>query len=144
MYREQVMTALFNLVSGAYTFKSFERRLVMPSKTKAFPALFLISTAETFEPRPARQLPPKQLIDVQVWVYTDGGKDPDVAPEIELNNALDALERALAPSIMAGVQTLGLDGLVSHCWIEGTIERYPGALDGVAKAIVPIKILMLK
>jgi hypothetical protein len=46
----------------------------------------------------------------------------------------------LAPSPVSGVQTLG--GLVSHCWIEGEIEQFPGVLDGIAKAIVPVKILV--
>jgi hypothetical protein len=105
-----------------------------------FPALFLVSTASHFPPREARQLPPKRTLDTQIWVYTDVGKDPNAIPETALNTLLDAIEAALAPGVMSGVQTLG--GLVSHAWIEGEIEQFPGVLDGVALAIIPVRVLV--
>lgn len=143
-YREQIMVALFTLAQTAYEFKTFTRRLKLLGSAKEYPALCVTMANESFSPRPAREQPPTQTIDAQIWVYADGGKNPDATPESAVNDALDAIEQKLKPSVMAGVQTLGLNGLVSHCWIEGTIERYPGALDGVAKAIVPIKIKVLK
>lgn len=136
------MQALFTLACDAYSFGTTERRLVMPSKTKEFPALYVISIGESYPARTVRGLPPKITIDAQIWVYTNGGKNPDEAPEVSLNCALDAIETALAPSVMSGVQTLGLDR-VSHCWIEGQVEKYPGVIDGIAKAIVPVKILLV-
>ena len=141
MNREDVLVALLNLASTASSFNLVARRLVLSSKVSKFPALFVISVGEHYEPREARALPPKRIIDAQIWIYTDDGKDPNVAPEIALNNALDSVEAALQPSVMAGVQTLGLVG-VSHCWIEGQIEKFPGVLDGIAKAIMPVKILL--
>lgn len=143
-YREQIMSALFNLTRTAYAFKTFTRRLKLLGTSKEYPALCVTMATEQFAPRPARAQPPTQMIDAQIWVYADGGKNPDDTPESAVNDALDAIEQALKPSVMSGVQTLDLPDLVSHCWIEGTIERYPGALDGVAKAIVPIKIKVLK
>ena len=140
--REAVMAALFALAAASSRFKTTGRRLKIANKTDAFPALYVISVGENYPPREIRALPPKRTIEAQIWIYTDDGKDSSVAPEIGLNNALDALETALAPSVMSGVQTLGLDANVSHCWIEGPIEKYPGVLDGIAKAIVPVKILL--
>ena len=31
---------------------------------------------------------------------------------------------------------------LEQCWIEGEIEQFPGVLDGIAKAIIPVKILV--
>lgn len=139
--REQVLLALLTLAQTATGFNQTGRRLVLSSKVTTFPALYVISVGENYPPREVRGLPPKKTIDAQVWLYTDGGKDPAAAPEAALNNALDALETALQPTAMASVQTLGLSG-VYHCWIEGQIEKFPGVLDGIAKAIVPVKILI--
>jgi hypothetical protein len=84
--------------------------------------------------------PPKRTILAEIWVYTDVGKDPNANPEAAINDIVDAIEAALAPSVVSGVQTLG--GLVSNAWIEGEIDQFPGVLDGIAKAIVPVKILV--
>lgn len=139
--REEVMQGLLDLASGASDFKSYGRRLVMPSKVASFPALYVISIGENYAPREVRGLPPKITIDAQVWIYANGGADPNAAPEAALNDSLDSVEAALQPSAMAGVQTLNIPG-VSHCWIEGQIEKFPGVLDGIAKAIIPVKILL--
>ena len=48
------------------------------------------------------------------------------AAEKEAN--LAAIDAALAPSALTGLQTLG--GLVSHCWIEGKLMKDAGDLDG--------------
>ena len=85
-------------------------------------------------------MPPKRTITAELWVYTDVGKDPNANPEQGLNDIIDAIEAALSTTIVGGVQTLG--GLVSHAWIEGEIEQFPGVLDGIAKAIIPVKILI--
>ena len=139
--REQVLGALLQLASDAADFKSVGRRLVLSSQVTSFPALYVISVGENYPPRDIRGLPPKVTIDAQIWVYADGGKSPDVPPEAALNDALDSVEAALQPSIMQSVQTLNLPG-VYHCWIEGQIEKFPGVLDGIAKAIIPVKILL--
>ena len=68
------------------------------------------------------------------------GKDPNANPEQALNDIIDAVEAALLPGINSNAQTLG--GIVSHAWIEGEIEQFPGVLDGIAKAIIPVKILV--
>jgi hypothetical protein len=142
MSREDVMGALFALAQQATSFKTFSRRLQLSSKVKEFPALYVLSVGENYPPRAVRGLPAKVTIDAQIWIYTNDGGNPDIAPEIPLNNAIDAVEAALQPSVMAGVQTLGLDNNVSHCWIEGQVEKFPGVLDGIAKAIIPVRILL--
>jgi hypothetical protein len=54
---------------------------------------------------------------------------------------LDALEAALAPSPVTGIQTLGLPGMVRHVTISGKVETDEGVLGDQAVAIVPIEIL---
>ena len=138
--RETIITALFTLALTAAPFNTSGRRLQLWSKVASFPALFVQSTGTHYPPREVRGLPPRRTILAELWVYTDVGKDPNADPEQALNDIVDAIEAALAPGVVSGVQTLG--GLVSHAWIEGEIEMFPGVLDGVAKAIIPVKILV--
>jgi hypothetical protein len=138
--RETIVSALFNLALTATTFNTNGRRLLLWSKVASFPALFVQSTGTHYPPREARGLPPKRTIMAELWVYTDVGKDPNANPEQALNDIIDAIEVALAPNVVSNVQTLG--GIVSHAWIEGDIEQFPGVLDGIAKAIIPVKILV--
>lgn len=138
--RETILSALFDLALTAATFNTSGRRLQLWSKVASFPALFIQSTGTHYPPREARALPPKRTITAELWVYTDVGKDPNANPEKGLNDIIDAIEAALAPNIVSNVQTLG--GVVSHAWIEGNIEQFPGVLDGIAKAIIPVKILV--
>ncbi len=138
--REEIVEALFQLALTATTFNTSGRRLQLWSKVASFPALFIQSTGTHYPPRDMRGLPPKRAITAELWVYTDVGKDPNTNPEAALNDIIDAIEVALAPHAVTNVQTLG--GLVSHAWIEGEIEQFPGVLDGIAKAIIPVKILV--
>lgn len=138
--RETIIAALFDLALTAATFNTSGRRLLLWSKVASFPALFVQSTGTHYPSRDARGLPPKRTITAELWVYTDVGKDPNANPEQSLNDIIDAIEAALAPNVVSNVQTLG--GIVSHAWIEGEIEQFPGVLDGIAKAIIPVKILI--
>ena len=138
--RETIIQALFDLALTATTFNTNGRRLLLWSKVASFPALFVQSTGTHYPPREARGIPPKRTITAELWVYTDVGKDPNANSEQGLNDIIDAIETALAPGINSIAQTLG--GLVSHAWIEGEIEQFPGVLDGIAKAIIPVKILV--
>jgi hypothetical protein len=138
--RETIMAAVFGLVSGATGFKTAARRLELWSKTPNQPAVFVQIVGEEYAPRVARGLPPKVTIHAEIWLYANVGPDPKAVPEVAMNAVLEAVEAALQPPPGAETQTLG--GLVSHCWIEGRAERDPGQIDGQAKAILPIRILV--
>jgi hypothetical protein len=138
--REEIIEALFQLALTATVFNTSNRRLQLWSKVASFPALFIQTVGSHYPPRDVRGLPPKRTVTAELWVYTDVGKDPNANPEQALNDIIDAIETALAPNVMSNAQTLG--GLVSHAWIEGEIEQFPGVLDGIAKAIIPVKILI--
>jgi hypothetical protein len=69
--------------------------------------------------------------------------DPYLAPATVLNPLLDAVEAALAPSGVTGVQDLGLPATVQHAYIAGKIETDEDALGNQAIAIIPVEILCL-
>jgi hypothetical protein len=138
MNREQILTALFNLLIPVAGFQTTGRRLVHWGKVAAFPALFLRNPDDDYPPRAIRGLPAKVTLHAEAWIYSASG--PDDAPITPINNIIDAVELALKPPPIAETQTLG--GLVSHCWIEGKIVKDPGDLDNIAKVLIPINILV--
>lgn len=138
--RETIGAALFSQVATAAGFATSGRRVVMWTKISEFPALFLNAVGNHYPAPENRHLPPKRTLAYEIWIYSSAGKDPNAVPESALNDLVDAVEAALAPSVVTNVQTLG--GIVSHCWIEGQVELFSGVLDGIAKAIVPVKILV--
>ena len=141
MNRENIITALFNLVSASATFATASRRLQLwssvPSSEK--PAVFVVERGDTYR-RASEAVPEAVTLEVDIYIYTDAGKDQSLVPASILNLLIDAVDTALAPNTLTGLQTLG--GLVSHCWIEGKIMKDPGDLDGDGVAVIPVKILV--
>jgi hypothetical protein len=133
------MQALFALLQASATFPTAGRRLVFWNKVAEQPALFLRNVGEEWIRGPTR-LPPKLLIDCEIWLYCNSGSNPDQAPAVGMNGLIDAVTAAIAPCQGQEAQTLG--GLVTHCWIEGKTDIHPGDLDGQAIAVIPVKILV--
>lgn len=137
MNREPIYSALFAKVSIAPGMQTVSRRLrhwadVPPTDQ---PALFQIQKSETTTQ--LKGVPVKWTAKVDLYLYVNMS-DPNNTPSTLLNYYLDAIESALAPDI-SGFQTLG--GLVSHCWIGGSVETDEGVLGDQAVAIIPIEIL---
>jgi len=141
MNREAIITALFILVSASAPFATASRRLRLwssvPSSEK--PALFLAERGDTYA-RASEAVPEAVTMQLEIYIYTEAGKDESVVPASALNPLIDAVDAALAPSHLTGLQTLG--GLVSHCWIEGKLMKDAGDLDGDGVAVIPVKILV--
>jgi hypothetical protein len=136
--REACYSALFSLLVKSAAFTTTSRRLRHWSDVSSSekPALFMATGKQT--PQQVNRLPTKWVLDATVYIYVNAFGSDDPGPI--LNSYLDAIEAALLPNSGVEVtQTLG--GLVSHCWIDGTIETDEGTLGDVAVAIVPIKIL---
>ncbi len=138
--REAIYSALWSQVSGLAGIVTASRRLkhwddVPPEQQ---PALF--QTQKDQDPEQKYGLPTKWKLYADLYLYVNSGQDPLAVPAIALNNLVDTIEAALAPSPMSGVQTLG--GLVSHCWINGKIETDEGVLGAQAVAIIPVEILV--
>jgi hypothetical protein len=141
MNREAIVSALFSLVSNAAPFVTAGRRLKLwgdvPPSDK--PALFLVERGDTYA-RASEAVPEVVTMQLEIYIYTDAGDDPTVVPASTLNPLLDAVDTALAPGKLTGLQTLG--GLVSHCWIEGKLMKDAGDLDGDGVAVIPVRILV--
>lgn len=139
--REPIYAALFALLETAADFATVERRLrhwgdVAPAEQ---PALFVAQKTETASTRTfAAPTVWTLLVDLYLYVHSS---DPYLAPAMLLNPLLDAVEAALAPSAVTGVQDLGLPHQVQHAYINGKIETDEGVLGDQAVAVVPIEIL---
>jgi len=136
--RAGIYTALFALLQTATGFAEYGARLKFPAEVPAQPALFLRRTDDDYQTRRARGLPAIVVLTAEVIIYYRA-TDVEEAPGAELDALIEAVEAALLPGPLCDYQTLG--GLVSHCWIEGTIKKDDGALSGQAGAIIPIKML---
>jgi hypothetical protein len=141
MNREIIITALFNLVSASASFATASRRLQLWSSMASSdkPALFLCERGDMYV-RGSEAVPEAVTMELEAYLYTDAGNDPNCVPSSLLNSLIDAIDAALVPDRLTGLQTLG--GLVSHCWIEGKIMKDAGDLDGDGVAVIPIKILV--
>ena len=101
------------------------------------PALFQLQKREIAEQ--IKGLPTKWRLEVELYIYCKT-TDKSMSGAMILNPLIDAVQSALAFDKITGTQTLG--GLVSHCWINGTIDVYEGAQDTQTVAIVPIEIFI--
>jgi len=130
----QTNTRAVSLVTG---FQTFSRRLKHWTDVSAQPALFLRSVEEELDyPNIILQ---RQTIRAEIIIYSNAGEDPDLAPEIGLNNLLDAVQAVFAPDdVMQGRYTLG--GLVYWCRMSGKVDKEPGDLGGQAIAIAEVEI----
>jgi hypothetical protein len=137
--REAIFSALFNLVSAVPGLVTTGRRLVHWSEVPPDqqPALFQAQKTQNAQPRPLG-VPTKWTLKADLYLYVNSGGDSSSVSATPLNNYLDAIEAALAPNIMSGVQTLG--GLVKHCFICGEVLTDEGTLGSQAVAIIPIEI----
>jgi hypothetical protein len=138
--REPIYAALWSLASGATEFAVADRRLrhwsdVSPAEQ---PALFMSEKGGlATHKRPGAPTVWTLYADFFVYVHSS---DPYAAPATILNPLIDALELALAPSPVTGLQQLGLPS-VQHAWIAGKVETDEGVLGDQAVAVVPIEIV---
>ncbi|HZU90087.1 MAG TPA: hypothetical protein VE993_12595, partial [Stellaceae bacterium] len=112
--REPIYAALWALAAGAAPFATASRRLRHWSDVGAAeqPALFMSEKGGHAAVK-ALGAPVVWTLYADFHVYAFSS-DPYAAPAQILNPLLDALEAALAPSPVTGIQNLGLPGMVQH------------------------------
>ena len=124
MSREAAFSALFAAVSAAYPWNLASRRMKLWSEVppSARPSLFqLESGPETYQW--TNQAVPRRALEAKLFLYFDA-RDPTTPGSTAINDALDALDAALAPQgldLATGRQTLG--GAVYDCRITGVPVR---------------------
>lgn len=155
--REEVFTALVGLTAeitwGAPGFqRSFinnvdnlplRRRVKLFSDANMQPAIYQAEHDE--EVAQTSNLAYKRAWKASWIIYQQTGKDQSVAPAIENNLILDAIDRVIAPKpsdpgFQGRRNTLG--GLVYHCYLDGEIFKDPGDIDDQGMMVVPITMLI--
>jgi hypothetical protein len=128
-------------VSMSTGFLTVGRRVQWPRQNTPQPALYLRGADEdlTYQSIVLQQ----QTINAEIWVFAKAGENPDVVPEILLNNLLDAVQASFAPD-NAQTRQFTLGGLVSWCRMSGRIEKDTGDQDpaGQAAAVIDVEIIV--
>jgi hypothetical protein len=141
--REQIASALFDLVKTAANFAGTSRRFVHWDQVDVpqLPFLTMIKAGE--DRRRQEEGLPILALNYHVLVYIQVPQDPTVVPDTHMNLMLDAIDATLAPTggdaLSGGRQTLG--GLVSHCYALGSAFVDNGDIDGKGIAAIPVQIL---
>ena len=140
--REAIMTALLAKLAASSEYVSVSRRNRAPETiTPALsPALFLFEDGEHYR-REGPWKPAVRSLMAKAVIYNNVGPNSNLVPATVVNNALDALDAALAvDDFTRNACTLG--GLVAGVLIDGEIVKAPGDVTGAALAVVPIRVLL--
>lgn len=139
--RETVYQTLLDLMAATGDFHLVSRRNRAPESITPdlSPALFLLEDGESYIYQ-SPSLPPKRCLHVLACFYNDLGADLNGTPTTIVNNALDALDRAMTPDVATGRTTLG--GLVYSFTRPGRTQGSPGDREGKAVQIIPIEIML--
>lgn len=139
--RELIMRALKAALCQIPEFNTVTRRIRASGDFNPpdFPVLMIDELSETCL-QGEESSPEKTTFNIEMWVMINNGQDPNDEPISALNTLLDKIDAALAPDVYQNTLTLG--GLVSHCWIDGTIDKQAGDINGIGIARIPVKILV--
>ena len=148
MVRENIYASVFAFfsaltVGGSPAFKTATRKLRtwedVPSEDQ--PALLQLQVGETIAK--TKGLPAKWTLSIELYLYVHTGQLTDttlVASQL-LNPLIDSVVNSLTiDDINNDACTLG--GLVSHCYISGTIRTFEGNLGDQAACIIPINLVL--
>lgn len=130
------------VTAGAFTAGCLttSRRLKFWTEVADQPAMFMRHTAAEDEMSGHIGLG-RTTIEGEIWLYSKAGQDPNVAPDIALNQLVKATRTAFAAdNILQNTCTLG--ALAYWARIEGRSEYDPGDIDDQSKAVIPFKILL--
>jgi len=139
--RSAVTTALYDILKNAYAWASTDIRAKAPGQLNNFdqPSMFLIKPAENINQKQALGLPIYNLTYFCLVFAKSSDSVPDATYlEQIFDNMLDSIEAALMP-VIGDLQTLG--GLVTHCYINGTIHIDSPVINPQGAMWIPITVL---
>lgn len=144
--REQILSALFAIVSTIPSAVQFSRRVAQAPNVPPDmqPAVYQVEYDEEVR-RKGTGTPPTRFLLPQIWLYAQSGSltqgDPTSQGATAINNFLDQLEAALKPdNLIRDVLTLG--GLCYWCRYEGRTLKNAGNFGTQAAAIARLRICM--
>jgi hypothetical protein len=135
-----LFTRLSTLTSGVSPlFMYATRNLFLWEKAAPEDMPAILQTQRTEAVTKVRGRPPiwELKVNVFVYVYTGNLGDSSVVPSTLLNPLIDAITDALSPDDLSN-EAYTLGGLVSSCYIDGTLETFEGNLGNEAMVIIPI------
>ncbi len=152
--RESVAQALLTLLQGVNAnisyapakFQLISRKGAIWSNTPPAnqPAMYIIQVAEHSTESASPTFPGMQSIGAQKWImdftlqiYALADESGVPVPDTLINAILDGIDKTLQSQPPGERQTLG--GLVTNCWIEGTIVIGTGQLDTQLALLVPVR-----
>lgn len=151
--REEVFVALFARVAEVTwgdpgrprSFKTTSRRVKLFSDVPKAQQPACYQSEHNEVSSQVSRMPYRRTWEAQWIIYHANGGSAKEIPTIENNLILDAVEKVLAPKpsdpgFLDERNTL--DGLVYHCFIDGTIFKDPGDIDNQGMLVVPIKLLV--
>lgn len=141
--REQIASALFNLLKSSSEFVTSGRRNTDPEGLgpTQTPALFLVERDDDWDRSQGFNQFAKRTMRFWAIVYSDVGTNDAAVPNTIVNNILDAIDLVMQPDdVLEGTLTLG--GLVQAVTLDGATQRSSGDTTGKALAIVPIRVLI--
>jgi hypothetical protein len=125
-----------NLTSGILT---FSRRFQFARQVTEQPALFLREPRERLQYR--NNVLQEQIMNVEVWMYTQAGQNPDIAPTIAINGLLDALQAVFTPD-QPGTNRFTLGNLVFWCRMSGDVDKDPGDVSNQSIVVADVEIIV--
>ena len=148
MIRENIYAGIFAFFSaltigGSPAFKLATRKLRVweDVESEDQPALLMLQKSELCN-KP-RGLPAKWTLTIDLYLYVHTGQindDTIIASQL-LNPLMDAIEAALTINDVSN-NACTLNGLVSHCFIDGAVEIFEGNLGDQAVCILPITVVV--
>jgi len=141
--RELIYSTLWQVASNSAGYVTKSRRLLHYADLTSAqqPAICMSEKEQDSETKQnAFNAPVVWTLRADFFIYVNSGSDPRAAPAILLNPLIDALEGALAPDPVSGIQDLGLPEMVQWVRIHGKIETAEGVLGAQELAIVPVEI----
>jgi len=146
--REDIYAAVFAFftaltVGGSPAFKMATRKLRVWEEvpTEDQPALLQLQRTETIQK--TKGLPGKWTLGIELYLYANTNQlgDTSIIASQVLNPLIDAVVNSLTiDDVMNDACTLG--GLVSSCYIAGTIQTFEGNLGDQAACIIPINLVI--
>lgn len=146
--REQVFSALFEVLQTAPGFTTYSRRMMHYSVVapKLLPILMLWEMPEDTDYRPGRGLPRDYWEALVVCIFQNTSMPTNADPTTAVpgativNPLLDAVRNALAPDDPT-TNSLTLDGLVDWCRVEGKtiVETGDTEENGLGGFVMPIR-----
>lgn len=138
---EPVLEALFTQLQYVAPFQTKERRVQHWSLVSAQPALFLRHIGTTDE-HAGDQFFTITTLECEIWIYANGGKDPNATPDVELNYLVQKVRQSFVADGDYGDTRCTLGGLVYWARIEGKSDYSPGDQGGQAIARIPVRITL--